>query len=138
MPVMRALGMAPHRTQTWAMTAAPYPRCLVDLRHVGINVLYLVPGRVGGTEIYARELVAALATQHPDVTFSVFCGREAGSVLRALAWPVNVHLQELPVRCEVKPLRIGAELGLLPRVARRAGIQLMHSLGTTTPMHGCG
>jgi glycosyltransferase involved in cell wall biosynthesis len=110
----------------------------VDLRHVGINVLYLVPGHVGGTEIYARELVAALAAQHPDVAFSVFCGREAGPVLRALAWPGNVRVRELAVRCEVKPLRIGAELGLLPLAASRARVQLMHSLGTTTPVHDCG
>ncbi|HEX2105050.1 MAG TPA: glycosyltransferase family 1 protein, partial [Solirubrobacteraceae bacterium] len=44
----------------------------------------------------------------------------------------------LPVRCRVKPLRVAAELALLPGAARRAGIELMHSLGTTTPLHGCG
>src|SRR3954452_15517130 len=27
---------------------------------------------------------------------------------------------------------------MLPVAARRAGIELMHSLGTTTPLHGCG
>jgi glycosyltransferase involved in cell wall biosynthesis len=109
----------------------------VELRRVGINVLYLVPGRVGGTEIYARELVRALAEQHAEVVFSVFCGREAGPVLRALPWPGNVRIRELPVRCSSKPLRLAAELGLLAAAARRASVQLMHSLGTTTPLHGC-
>ena len=112
--------------------------CFVELRRVGINVLYLVPGRVGGTEIYARELVGALAAQQADVAFSVFCGREAGPVLRAVPWPANVRVRELPVRCASKPLRLAAELGLLPIAARRAGVQLMHSLGTTTPLSGCG
>jgi glycosyltransferase involved in cell wall biosynthesis len=107
-------------------------------RHVGINALYLVPGQVGGTEIYARELVAALAAAHPDVRFTVFCGTEAAPVLRAAGWPANVGVWRLPVRCAVKPLRIAAELSLLPGAAARAGIELMHSLGTTTPLHGCG
>ena len=110
----------------------------VGLRRVGINALYLVPGEVGGTEIYARELVAALATAHPDVGLTVFCGVEAAPVLRAAGWPANVGVWRLPVRCAVKPLRIAAELELLPVAARRAGIELLHSLGTTTPLHGCG
>jgi glycosyltransferase involved in cell wall biosynthesis len=97
-----------------------------------------VPGEVGGTEIYARALVAELGAQHPDVRFTVFAGREAAPSLRAAGWPGNVRVHELPVRCRVKPLRVAAELSLLPRAARRAGIELMHSLGTTTPLHGCG
>jgi hypothetical protein len=108
------------------------------LRRVGINALYLVPGEVGGTEIYARELVGALGSQHSDVRFTVFAGVEAAPSLRAAGWPRNVRVHALPVRCRVKPLRVAAELALLPGAARRAGIELMHSLGTTTPLHGCG
>ncbi len=33
---------------------------------IGINALYLIPGGVGGTEIYLRELLAALAEVDPD------------------------------------------------------------------------
>jgi len=116
-------------------TAAP-PAAV--LRRVGINALYLVPGEVGGTEIYARELVGALGEQHPDVGFTVFAGVEAAPTLRAAGWPGNVRVHALPVRCRVKPLRVAAELSMLPVAARRAGIELMHSLGTTTPLHGCG
>jgi glycosyltransferase involved in cell wall biosynthesis len=108
------------------------------LSHVGINALYLVPGKVGGTEVYARELVGELALQHPDVTFSVFCGTEAAPVLRSAGWPANVAVRRLPVSCRVKPLRIAAELSGLPAAARRAGVQLLHSLGTTAPLHGGG
>src|SRR4051794_29044169 len=125
--------MGTHRRRRRTIVAG-----FVELRRVGINVLYLVPGRVGGTEIYARELVGALAEQHADVAFSVFCGREAGPVLRAVPWPAHVMVRELPVRCASKSLRLAAELGLLPIAARRAGVQLMDSLGTTTPLTGCG
>jgi hypothetical protein len=30
-------------------------------QRIGVNALYLIPGEVGGTEIYLRELLAALA-----------------------------------------------------------------------------
>jgi glycosyltransferase involved in cell wall biosynthesis len=78
--------------------------------------------------------VAALARARPDVRFVAFCGREAGPSLRAAGWPDNVTVRELPVRCAHKPLRIAAENLLLPRAARRAGCELLHSLGTTSPL----
>lgn len=106
------------------------------LRRVGLNVLYLMPERVGGTEVYARELVRALGTAHPDVSFTVFCGREAGDALRAAGWPANVSVTELSLPSAAKPVRVAGELALLPRRARRAGVQLVHSLGTTSPAHG--
>lgn len=100
------------------------------LRHVGLNLLYLVPGEVGGSEIYARELGRA----RPDVRLTAFCGREAAPSLRGAGWPDNVRVQELPVRCRVKPARIAAELTLLPAAAARARVDLLHSLGTTSPL----
>jgi glycosyltransferase involved in cell wall biosynthesis len=106
------------------------------LAHVGLNLLYLVPGQVGGTEIYARRLIDALGRAHPEAAFTAFCGREAAPVLRRTGWPANVRVQELPVDCAVKPLRIAAELSLLPAFAARAGVGLLHSMGTTTPLHG--
>jgi glycosyltransferase involved in cell wall biosynthesis len=106
---------------------------LAPVRHVGLNVLYLVPGAVGGSEIYAHELIGALGRARPEVRFTVFCGREAGPSLRAAGWPGNVVVHELPVRSAVKPARIAAEVALLPVLARRAGVELLHSLGTTSP-----
>ena len=106
------------------------------MRRVGLNCLYLVPRAVGGTEIYARRLVAALAAERPDVEWVVFCGREAGAVLPDPAWPPNVRVRALQIRASVKPLRLTAELALLPRVARAERVDLLHSLGTTTPLHG--
>jgi glycosyltransferase involved in cell wall biosynthesis len=88
---------------------------------------------VGGSEIYARELIAALGAARPDTRFTVFCGREAGPSLRAAGWPSNVVVRELPVRCASKPLRVAYEVTVLPVVARRTGVELLHSLGTTCP-----
>lgn len=104
------------------------------LRRVGLNLLYLLPQRVGGTEIYARRLVGALAEQRPDVAFVAFVSREAMEPLAGEGWPANVTLRELRVRAASKPVRIAAELGLLPVAARRAQVDVLHSLGTTAPV----
>jgi len=45
--------------------------------HVGLNLLFLVPGETGGMKVYARELVAAFASERPDLRLTVFVNREA-------------------------------------------------------------
>jgi glycosyltransferase involved in cell wall biosynthesis len=106
------------------------------LRRLGINLLYLVPRQVGGTEVYARRLVAALARERPDLEIVCFCGVEAAAELPDPEWGPNVRVVRLPVRSAVKPLRIAAELALLPHAARHHGVQVLHSLGTTAPFSG--
>jgi glycosyltransferase involved in cell wall biosynthesis len=99
---------------------------------IGLNLLYLVPGQVGGTEIYARHLVDALARLRPDDELVAFAGDEAAAALSG--WPANVAVRRLPVRATVKPLRIAAELSLLPAAAARAHVDVLHSVGTTAPL----
>ena len=36
------------------------------MMHVGLNLIYLVPGETGGPEIYARELIPALVAAAPE------------------------------------------------------------------------
>jgi len=43
---------------------------------VGINLLYLRPGKVGGSEIYIRELIKELS-KLPNTHIILFCGAEA-------------------------------------------------------------
>ncbi len=105
------------------------------MRRLGINLLYLVPQQVGGTEIFARRLVGALATERPDLEIVCFCGREAGAVLPDPSWPASVRVETLPVDAANKPARLATELLRLPAAARRAGVDLLHSFGTTTPFH---
>jgi glycosyltransferase involved in cell wall biosynthesis len=105
---------------------------------VGLNLLYLVPGEVGGSEIYARELIAALGAAEPEWEFVVFCGREAAEVLPDESWPANVRVHPLAFDARNKPKRLAWELLRLPGIAKREEIDLMHSLGQTTPWWGCG
>jgi glycosyltransferase involved in cell wall biosynthesis len=106
------------------------------LRRVGLNLLYLVPRQVGGTEIYARRLVHELAAARPDVEWIVFAGNEAAPSLEAEGWPEAVRVVRVPVNAASKPARIAAELTRLPRIAARERVDLLHSLGTTSPLHG--
>ncbi len=103
------------------------------MRRVGLNLLYLVPGEVGGTEIVARRLVDVLARRRPDTEFVAFAGEEAAPSLAAEGWPGNVRIRRVPVRARSKPRRVAVELAALPLLARRAGVELLHSLGTTAP-----
>lgn len=110
----------------------------MQLRRVGLNLLYLVPSEVGGTEIYARQLVHALGRARPEVEWVVFAGVEAAPSLAAEGWPDNVRVVRMPVRARVKPARVSYELSALPVAAARAGIDVLHSLGTTSPLAGPG
>jgi glycosyltransferase involved in cell wall biosynthesis len=99
---------------------------------IGLNLLYLVPGQVGGTEIYARHLVGALAALRPDDELVTFAGIEAAPTLRE--WPANVRVKRLAVKAANKPLRIAAEMTVLPGAAKRAKVDVLHSVGTTSPL----
>lgn len=101
---------------------------------VGLNVLYLLPGKVGGSEVYAKQLIDALARTRPDDELVLFAADEATEPLRAHGFPANVRVRRVPVQAANKPLRSAAEQALLPVLARRAGCDLLHSLGTTAPI----
>ncbi len=103
------------------------------MRRIAFNVMYLVPGKVGGSETYARELIKALVIAHPETRFYLYCGREARLAMRKLAPASRLTVRALPVRSSVKPLRIFAELVLLPLWALRDRPQILHSLGNTAP-----
>ena len=48
---------------------------------IGVNALYLIPGGVGGTEIYLRNLLSALARVDRDNQYVVFTNQETGTGL---------------------------------------------------------
>jgi glycosyltransferase involved in cell wall biosynthesis len=104
------------------------------LERLGVNLLYLVPGRVGGSEVYARELLSALHRLEPGIELIVYCGPEAAPELAATDWGAAATLRPAPGPSNSKPLRAVIEQTWLPLRARADEIQLLHSLGTTAPM----
>ena len=97
--------------------------------HVGLNLVFLVPGEQGGMEIYARELIARLA-ERGDVRLTAFAGRAAAE----LEWPVEVQVIDVDARNRVEWVR--GEQQLLPPRAVRAGVDVVHSLASTAPLWG--
>ncbi len=103
--------------------------------HVGLNLVYLVPGYTGGTETYARELIPELVATAPDVRFTAFVNREAAADTRA-PWGNVIPAVTVPVHARNRVQWVRAEQQLLPRLAARAGVDLVHSLANTAPAWG--
>ncbi len=103
--------------------------------HVGLNLIYLVPGETGGTEIYARELIPELVAAAPHVRFTAFVNLEASAV-RDAPWGGLVAAATVPVRGARRSEWVRAEQQLLPNMASRAGVDLVHSLANTGPGWG--
>jgi glycosyltransferase involved in cell wall biosynthesis len=101
---------------------------------IGINTLFLVPGDVGGTEVYLRETLAAMAALIGNDRLVLFTNQENDQVLRAdLAAFPQVEFHQLSCKAAVRPLRILAEQFLLPFVARKVCIDVLWSPGYTAP-----
>jgi glycosyltransferase involved in cell wall biosynthesis len=100
--------------------------------HIGLNLVFLVPGETGGMEVAARALLPALAAAAPNTRFTAFvnsnaAGEEWGSGIASVVVPVDARNRVQWVR---------GEQVLLPPAARRAGCDLVHSLGSTAPVRG--
>jgi glycosyltransferase involved in cell wall biosynthesis len=102
---------------------------------VGLNLIFLVPGETGGMEVYARELLAAMAAvETPSTRFVAFINRETEH--QPGPWLQMAHSVVVPVRASRRAEWVRGEQELLPRLAAREGVQLMHSLASTAPAWG--
>lgn len=101
-------------------------------RRVGVNLLWLVPGVVGGTEEYTTRLLRALhAADPPDLAVTLFVLApfvEAHPDL-ADAFPAVI----LGIDGHHRPHRVAAEATWLAREARRHRIDLLHHAGGVIP-----
>src|SRR5262245_36646013 len=99
---------------------------------VGVNALYLIPGAVGGTEIYLRSLLQALAEIDRTNRYFVFTHHETGPALppRAQNWIAA----PLEVRAVNRPARIWCEQTVLPLEAQRRRLDVLLNPGFTAPI----
>jgi glycosyltransferase involved in cell wall biosynthesis len=98
--------------------------------HVGLNLVFMVPGETGGMEVAARALIPALRDAAPGARFTAFVNREAAGE------DVGVEQVVVPVAARNRLEWVRGEQHLLPGLARRAGCDLVHSLASTAPFHG--
>ena len=99
---------------------------------IGVNALYLIPGGVGGTEIYLRGLLTALSQIDPVNQYFVFTNRETGPDLVPKA--ANFEMRPQAVRAASRPARILWEQAVLPLAAARLRLDVMLNPGFTAPL----
>ena len=99
---------------------------------IGVNALYLIPGGVGGTEIYLRSLLPALAEIDGQNEYFVFTNQETGPDL--VPKRDNFTRVPQPVRAQSRPARIVWEQGALPLAALRLRLDAMLNPGFTAPL----
>ncbi len=99
---------------------------------IGVNALYMIPGGVGGTEIYLRGLLESLAEIDRDNQYLIFANRETDTRLRPAA--PNFRLRRAPVPARFRPARILWEQIALPLGAARERLDVLLNPGFTAPL----
>src|SRR5271165_6900761 len=86
-------------------------------------------------EVYARELIPALLAQAPPgMRFTAFINREAAGADGP--WGELLPAVTIPVHARNRIQWVLGEQTLLPRLASRAGVDLVHSMASTAPLWG--
>jgi glycosyltransferase involved in cell wall biosynthesis len=102
--------------------------------HVGLNLVFLTPGEQGGMETYARELIPELVAAAPEHRFTCFVNRDAASANGP--WQGLTGSVVVPVSARSRMQWVRGEQLLLPPLAQRAGVDLLHSFASTAPGWG--
>jgi glycosyltransferase involved in cell wall biosynthesis len=97
--------------------------------HVGLNAVFLQP-RFGGIETYVRELAAALLEERGDLRLTVFAKPGA----RPEGLPAEARVVSHPLIGRRFTSAVSEAL-LLGRVAAREGVDVLHSMAMTGPLH---
>jgi glycosyltransferase involved in cell wall biosynthesis len=103
--------------------------------HVGLNLIYLVPGETGGMEVVARELIPALAAAGDGLRLTAFINREAAEAGGG-PWGELIPAVTVPVHARNRVSWVRGEQQHLPALAARAGVDVVHSLASTGPARG--
>jgi len=104
--------------------------------HVGLNLVFLVPGETGGMEVAARELIPALLdAAEPGTRFTAFINREAAAAGEG-PWGELLPAVTVPVNARNRVAWVMGEQTLLPALAARARVDLVHSMASTAPLWG--
>ncbi|MCY4163897.1 MAG: glycosyltransferase family 1 protein [bacterium] len=102
---------------------------------VGVNLLWLRPGRVGGSEDYAVRLLTSFPTDASDVPLrcTLFATKRFVKTYPSL----QKRFEVVPAPfCGSRVLRVFVENTWLAAQCRRRGLNAIHHLGGTVPLIG--
>jgi glycosyltransferase involved in cell wall biosynthesis len=94
-------------------------------------LIFLVPREMSGLETYARELTKSLLER--EVQLTAFVNHEAAA---DAGWRELVPTVTVPVYGRRRADWVRGEQLLLPKLARQAGVDVVHSLASTAPSRG--
>ncbi len=97
-----------------------------------MNALYLIPGAVGGTEIYLRNVLSALAQTDRVNQYFVLRNRDTGYDLTPIA--ENFHDCPQPVSGRSRPTRLLYEQTGLVMACLRLHLDVLFNGGFTAPL----
>jgi glycosyltransferase involved in cell wall biosynthesis len=98
---------------------------------IGINALYLIPGKVGGSETYIRNLIQSMWKIDKQNEYVVFINKESVGIFEQLAPGFTVMV--CSIAAGHRPLRILWEQLILPIQIWRHEIDILLSCGMTSP-----
>lgn len=99
---------------------------------VGVNLSWLVPGVVGGSEESITRTLAAVADRiEPDLELVLFAPKAVREAHPVLTGSLETH--DVPLAGANKGLRVLAEHTALPALIRRHRIDVVHDAGGTSP-----
>ncbi|HEY8525520.1 MAG TPA: glycosyltransferase family 1 protein [Acidimicrobiales bacterium] len=102
------------------------------MARIGCNLLWLVPGAVGGSEEATVALLREIADQKPDdLHYRVYALDAFGATYPDVAARFDTRL--VPLEGRLKPLRVGAENTWLASDTRRAELDLVHHMNAVLP-----
>jgi len=99
---------------------------------IGLNLLYLIPGIVGGTETYARGLLRGLRQSKSDHEFFLFVNRESAGLIADDDQDFTKVV--CPVYASNRKNRYCFEQVKLRQFIEQYKIDLLHSLAYTSPL----
>ena len=105
------------------------------MMRVGVNTLFMIPGKVGGSETYLRETLRAIIADKPDVDLVLFTNNENHGLLKDI-FDANSRIEchNLNFHAENRIARVVREQIQLPWLARQCNVDLLWSPGYTSPL----
>ncbi|MFP5298335.1 MAG: glycosyltransferase family 4 protein [Actinomycetota bacterium] len=102
------------------------------MSHIAINLLWMVPGVVGGSETYTTRLLRGLAERNSGMDYTLFALPQFAEAHPELASIYNVEYA--PLTGQMKSFRVAGENSWLAFQARKKKLDLIHHGGGTMPL----
>ena len=99
---------------------------------IGINLLWMVPGVVGGSETYTTRLLRGLAERSSDLEYTLFALPQFASAHPEIASSFETAFA--PLTGQWKSFRVAGENSWLARQTRKRRISVVHHAGGIVPL----